>query len=153
MATQRQQSSAEFTARVALAALTGLTTVHARARTEGVQPTQMAQGHHRLQQARSELFSARRAQRAQAQKALHAHLSQHIGQRQGERAWVQKNAGLATGGAAGGDGARASAHEDGAAVCPGGGTTVNVLRPCAGGACRASHGEAAPGGAIDRHAL
>jgi transposase-like protein len=70
--TQRKPSSAECKARVALEALQGLKTVHARARTYGVHPTQMAPWTPRWQQEMPEIFSARRAKRAQDQEARQA---------------------------------------------------------------------------------
>jgi hypothetical protein len=94
--TQRKQSSAAVKARGALAALKGLKTVQECASPDGVQPTPMAHGHHRLHQEIPDLFSARRATRAQAQEALHAQVSQHIGPRTVAVAWWKKTAGLAT---------------------------------------------------------
>ena len=94
MSTQRQQSSAECKARVALAALKGLKTVHELASTYGVHPTQIAHGKHRLQKEMPAIFSARRATRAQAQEALPAQLYQQSGQLKVELDWVKKKAGL-----------------------------------------------------------
>jgi transposase-like protein len=94
MSTQRTQYSAECTARVALAALKGLKTVKALARTYGVHPTQIAPWKHRLHKAMPDIFSVRRAQRAQAQEALHAQVYQQIGQRKVALAWLKKTAGL-----------------------------------------------------------
>jgi transposase InsO family protein len=74
MSTQRKQYSAEFKARVALEALTGLKTVNELARTYGVHPTQMAHGKHRLQKEMPEIFSARRAKREQAHEAFHRYV-------------------------------------------------------------------------------
>ena len=94
MATQRKQYSAEFKARVALAALKGLKTVKELASTYGVHPTPIAHWKPRLQKERPELFSARRAQRANDQEAFQAQCYQQIGPRKGERDWMKKKAGL-----------------------------------------------------------
>jgi len=72
MSTPRKQSSAELKARVVLEARKGLTTVHAWARTSGVHPPQLAQWTHRLQQEIPAMVSARRAQPAHDQEAVHA---------------------------------------------------------------------------------
>jgi putative transposase len=95
MKTPRKQYSAEFKARVALEALKGLKTVNELASTYGVHPTQIAHWKHRLQREMSEIFSARRAKRAQDQEELHAQLYQQIGQLKVELDWVKKKAGLA----------------------------------------------------------
>src|SRR6516225_8182894 len=95
MSTQRKQYSAEFKARVALEALTGLKTVNALARTYGVHPTQMAHWKHRLQREMPEIFSARRAKHEHDQEACQAQLYQPIGQLKVELDWVKKKAGLA----------------------------------------------------------
>jgi transposase-like protein len=94
MSTQRKQYSAEFKARVALAALKGMKTVNELASTYGVHPTQIAHWKHRLQKEMPDLFSVRRAKREQAQEALQAQLYQQIGQLKVELDWVKKKAGL-----------------------------------------------------------
>src|SRR5262245_34796812 len=90
MSTQRKQYSAEFKARVALEALKGLKTVNELASTYGVHPTQIAHWKHRLQKEMPDIFSVRRAKRAQDEAALQAQLYQQIGQRKVEVAWVKK---------------------------------------------------------------
>jgi putative transposase len=69
--------------------------VNELASTYGVHPTQIAHWKHRLQREMSEIFSARRAKRAQDQEELHAQLYQQIGQLKVELDWVKKKAGLA----------------------------------------------------------
>jgi putative transposase len=96
MSTQRKQYSAEFKARVALAALKGLTTVHELASTSGVHPSPIAHWTHSLHKEMPEIFSARRAKREQDQEALPAQLSQQIGQRKVELDWLNKKAGFLT---------------------------------------------------------
>jgi putative transposase len=96
MSTQRQQSSAEFKARVALEALKGLKTINALARTYGVHPTQMAHWKHRLHKELPDIFSARRAKREHDYEAFQAQLYQQIGQFKVELDWVKKTAGLTT---------------------------------------------------------
>src|ERR671939_1830243 len=90
MSTQRKQYSAEFKARVALEALKGLKTVNELASTHGVHPTQIAHWKHRLPKEMPEIFSARRAKRAQDQEALQAQLYQQIGQLKVELDWLKK---------------------------------------------------------------
>ena len=72
MATQRQRYSAACNARVALAARKGPQTVHEFAGLEGVHPSQMTQGKHRLPQEVPDIFSARRTTQAHDQEALQA---------------------------------------------------------------------------------
>jgi hypothetical protein len=80
VSTQRKQSSAECTARVALEALKGLKTVNELASTYGVHPPPIAHWHHRLHKAMPEIVSARRATREQDYEAFQAPCDQHIGQ-------------------------------------------------------------------------
>ena len=96
MATQRKHYSAEFKARVALEALKGLQTVNELASTYGVHPTHIAPWKHRLHKEMPDMFSARRATRAQDHEAFHAQCYQHIGQLKGELDWWKTKAGLAT---------------------------------------------------------
>src|SRR2546430_17646848 len=96
MATQRKQYSAAFKACVALEALKGLKTVHERASTYGVHPTQSAHWQHRLQQAMAEIFSARRAKREHDQEAFEAPVSQQSGPLKVALDWRKKKAGLTT---------------------------------------------------------
>src|SRR5438270_12815099 len=94
MSTQRKQYSAEFKARVALEALTGLKTVNELASTYGVHPTQIAHWKPRLQQEMSEIFSVRREKRERDQEAFHAQLYHQIGPLKVEWDWGRKKAGL-----------------------------------------------------------
>jgi transposase-like protein len=96
MSTQRKQYSAEFKARVALEALTGLKTVNALASTYGVHPTQIAHWKHRLQKEMPEIFSVRRDPRERDHEACQAQLYQQIGQLKVALDWLKKKAGLAT---------------------------------------------------------
>jgi hypothetical protein len=94
MSTQRTQSSAAFKARVALAALKGLQTVHALASPSGGHPTPIAHGKPRLQQEMPESFSVRRATRDQDQEALQAPLYPQSGPRTVALDGLKKTAGL-----------------------------------------------------------
>jgi putative transposase len=94
MSTQRKRYSAEFKARVALEALTGLKTVNELASAYGVHPTQIAHWKHRLQKEMPEIFSVRRAKREDEHAALQARLYQQIGQLQVELDWLKKKVGL-----------------------------------------------------------
>src|SRR3954470_24816568 len=90
MATQRQQYSAEFKARVALEALKGLKTVNELASTYGVHPTQIAHWKHRLQKEMAKIFSARKAKQEHDREAFQAQLYQQIGQLKVKLDWVKK---------------------------------------------------------------
>ena len=94
MSTQRKRYSAEFKARVALDAVKGLKTVNEFASTYGVHPTQITHWKHQLQKEVPDIFSARRAKRAQDHEAFQAQLYQQIGQLKVELDWVKKKAGL-----------------------------------------------------------
>lgn len=96
MSTQRKRYSAECKARVALDAIKGHKTVNELASIYGVHPTQITHWKHQLHKEVPQIFSARRAKRAQDQEALHAQLYQQIGQLKVELDWLKKKAGLAT---------------------------------------------------------
>jgi putative transposase len=90
MSTQRKRSRAEFKARAALEALKGPKTVNEFARLYGGHPTPLAHGKPRLQKARPEIFSARRAKREDEQAALQAQLYPQIGHLTVEVDWLKK---------------------------------------------------------------
>jgi transposase-like protein len=94
MSTQRKRYSAEFKARVAWEALKGHKTVNELASAYGVHPTQITHWKHRLEQEIPEIFSARRAKRADDHDALQAQLYQQIGQLKVELDWLKKKAGV-----------------------------------------------------------
>jgi transposase-like protein len=96
MSTQRKRYSTEFKARVALDAIKGHKTVNELASIYGVHPTQITHWKHQLQKEVPEIFSARRAKRAQDQDALQAQLYQQSGQLKVELDWLKKKAGLVT---------------------------------------------------------
>jgi len=93
MSTQRKQYSAAFKARVALAALKGLKTVHELGSTSGGHPTQIAHWQPRLHKEMPEIFSTRRAKREHEHEAFQAQLDQHMGQLKVELDWVKKKLG------------------------------------------------------------
>lgn len=94
MKSQRQQYSAEFKAKVALAALKGDKTVNELATQYEVHPNQVSQW---KKQALAELpgiFSRRREADRQDEEALRGVLYQQIGQLKVELDWLKKKVGL-----------------------------------------------------------
>lgn len=94
MARQRNHYTAEFKAKVALAAIKGQQTVNEIAATYGVHPNQVLQWKKQALEVLPEVFSARRGRVAQDDEALRARLYQQIGQLKVELDWLKKKAGL-----------------------------------------------------------
>jgi transposase-like protein len=96
MAKQRNHYSADFKAKVALAAIKGQQTVNEIAATYSVHPNQVLQWKKQALAALPETFSTHRARAAQDEEALRAQLYQQIGQLKVEVDWLKKKAGLST---------------------------------------------------------
>jgi putative transposase len=96
MARQRNHDTAEFKAKVALAAIKGQQTVHAIAATYGVHPHQVLQWTKQALEVLPEVFSSRRMRAAQDDEAWQARLYQQIGQLKVELDWLKKTAGFPT---------------------------------------------------------
>src|SRR5918999_1653502 len=94
MATQRNNYSAEFKARVALEALKGHKTINELVSHYGVHPTQINKWKKHLQTELPQLFSNRHEKREQDHEALQAQLYQQIGQLKVELDWLKKKSGL-----------------------------------------------------------
>ncbi len=94
MTKQRNHYSADFKAKVALAAIRGQQTVNEIASMYGVHPNQVMTWKKQVLEAAPDIFSARRAKTAQDDEALKAQLYQQIGQLKVELDWLKKKAGL-----------------------------------------------------------
>jgi transposase-like protein len=94
MAGQRNHYTAEFKAKVALAAIKGQQTVNEIAATYGVHPNQVLQWKKQALEALPEVFSTRRGRVVQDEEALQARLYQQIGQLKVELDWLKKKVGL-----------------------------------------------------------
>jgi transposase-like protein len=94
MATQRNNYSADFKARVALEALKGHKTINELVSHFGVHPTQINKWKKQLQSELPQIFSNRREQPEQNHEALQAQLYQQIGQLKVELDWLKKKSGL-----------------------------------------------------------
>ncbi len=94
MTKQRHQYSADFKAKVALAAIKGQQTVNEIASVYGVHPNQVMTWKKQVLAAVPDIFSARRARAAHDEEALKAQLYQQIGQLKVELDWLKKKAGL-----------------------------------------------------------
>jgi transposase-like protein len=94
MATQRNNYSAEFKARVALEALKGHKTINELVSHFGVHPTQINKWKNHLLTELPQMFSNRREKREQGHEALQAQLYQQIGQLKVELDWLKKKSGL-----------------------------------------------------------
>lgn len=93
MGRQRKQRSAEFKAKVALAALQERKTVSQLASQFGVHPTQIHQWKKQLLTGASELFrDGRAAREAAEQSAEQAELYEQIGRLKMELEWLKKKA-------------------------------------------------------------
>jgi transposase len=90
MARQRNHYTAEFKAKVALAAIKGQQTVNEIAATYGVHPNQVLQWKKQALEVLPEVFSSRRMRAAQDDEALQARLYQQIGQLKVELDWLKK---------------------------------------------------------------
>ncbi len=95
MSTQRKVYSADFKAKVALAAIKGQQTVNELAARYSVHPNQVMAWKKQALEAIPDSFSARRARDAHADEELKAQLYQQIGQLKVELDWLKKKAGLA----------------------------------------------------------
>lgn len=96
MSTPRKNYSADFKAKVALAAIKGQHTVNEIALQYSVHPNQVMAWKKQALAAIPDSFSARRARDAQDDEALKARLYQQIGQLKVELDWLKKKAGLLT---------------------------------------------------------
>ena len=93
MARQRNHYTADFKAKVALAAIKGQQTVNEIAATYGVHPHQVLQWKRQALEVLPDVFSSRRAHAAQDGEALQARLYQQIGQLKVELDWLKKKVG------------------------------------------------------------
>lgn len=93
---QRKRHTAEFKAKVALAALKGQQTLNELASLYGVHPVQVAQWKKQATVGLSEVFASRRAAMEQETEALQARLYQEIGQLKVELDWLKRKTGLAS---------------------------------------------------------
>jgi transposase-like protein len=96
MARQRNHYTADFKAKVALAAIKGQQTVNEIAATYSVHPNQVVQWKKQVLEVLPDVFSNRRVRRTQDEEALQARLYQQIGQLKVELDWLKKKAGLPT---------------------------------------------------------
>ena len=94
MTKQRNHYSADFKAKVAIAAIKGQQTVNEIASVYGMHPNQVMQWKKHLLEAVPDIFSARRARATQDEEALKSQLYQQIGQLKVELDWLKKKAGL-----------------------------------------------------------
>ena len=96
MKNKRRNHSAQFKAKVALAAAKGDKTIAELASEFDVHPNQIAQWKKQLLQSLPELFSRSRHKEKQKQDDLTEYLYQQIGQLKVELDWLKKKAGLNT---------------------------------------------------------
>jgi len=94
MSKQRKIYSAEFKAKVALAAIKGQHTINEIAATYSVHPNQVMQWKKQALEAIPDSFSQHRARAARSDEELKAQLYQQIGQLKVELDWLKKKAGL-----------------------------------------------------------
>jgi len=94
MSQQRKTYSADFKAKVAIAALKAQQTVNEIASIYSVHPNQVMAWKKQALEAVPESFSTRRAADAHAEEELKAQLYQQIGQLKVELDWLKKKAGL-----------------------------------------------------------
>ncbi len=94
MSQQRKIYSADFKAKVALAAIKGQQTINEIASSFSVHPNQVMQWKKQALEAIPDSFSVRRARDAQDDEELKAQLYQQIGQLKVELDWLKKKAGL-----------------------------------------------------------
>ena len=93
---QRKRHSAEFKAKVALAALKGQQTLNELASVYSVHPVQVAQWKKQAAEGLPDVFASRRVVVAQETEALQAGLYQEIGQLKVELDWLKRTTGLAS---------------------------------------------------------
>ena len=94
MSQQRKLYSADFKAKVALAAIKGQHTINELAATYGVHPNQVTQWKRHALEAIPDSFAVRRSRDLRADEELKAQLYQQIGQLKVELDWLKKKAGL-----------------------------------------------------------
>jgi transposase-like protein len=94
MPKRRNHYSADFKAKVALAAMKGQHTINELAASFGVHPNQVLQWKKQALEAMPDAFSARRVREAQDEEALKAQLYQQIGQLKVELDWLKKKVGF-----------------------------------------------------------
>jgi len=94
MKNKRRNHSAQFKAKVALAALKGDKTIAELASEFDVHPNQITQWKKRLLQSLPDLFSRSRQREQQRQDELTEHLYQQIGQLKVELDWLKKKSGF-----------------------------------------------------------
>jgi transposase-like protein len=94
MPKRRNHYSADFKAKVALAAMKGQHTINELAASFGVHPNQVLQWKKQALEALPDAFSARRVREAQDEEALKAQLYQQIGQLKVELDWLKKKVGF-----------------------------------------------------------
>jgi transposase-like protein len=93
---QRKRHSAEFKAKVALAALKGQQPLNELAGLYGVHPVQVAQWKKQAAEGLPGVFASRRVAIEQETEALQARLYQEIGQLKVELDWLKRKTGLAS---------------------------------------------------------
>lgn len=93
MTKQRNHYSAEFKAKVALAAIKGQQTINEIASIYSIHPNQVMQWKKQAQEAIPETFSLRRKKAAQEDEQLKERLYQQIGQLKVELDWLKKKVG------------------------------------------------------------
>jgi transposase-like protein len=93
MTKQRNHYSADFKAKVALAAIKGQQTINEIASIYSVHPNQVMTWKKQALEAIPDSFSARRAKAAQEDEALKDQLYQQIGQLKVELDWLKKKVG------------------------------------------------------------
>jgi transposase-like protein len=96
MMVQRKRHTAEFKAKVALAALKGQQTLNELASLYGVHPVQVAQWKKQATVGLPEVLASRRAAIEEETEALQARLYQEIGQLKVELDWLKRKTGLAS---------------------------------------------------------
>ena len=94
MTKQRKNYSAEFKAKVAIAAIKGDKTVNEIASTYGVHPNQVTTWKKQALSTIPDAFSSRQLRQAEADQELTARLYQQIGQLKVELDWLKKKVGL-----------------------------------------------------------
>ena len=94
MKSKRRNHSAQFKAKVALAAAKGDKTTSELSKQFQVHPTQITKWKKQLTDSLPEIFSLRRNQDFQEQQALTDQLYQQIGQLKVELDWLKKKSGL-----------------------------------------------------------
>ena len=94
MTKQRKNYSADFKAKVAIAAIKGDKTVNEIASTYGVHPNQVTTWKKQALATIPDAFSSRQARQTEADEELRTRLYQQIGQLKVELDWLKKKVGL-----------------------------------------------------------